>query len=68
MAGLDDIRGTNQRGKCHYCTEDATAHVEVRVRERGGEKKTVASKTVSACDEHTVSLFQDIEKQIERKR
>lgn len=70
MAGLDDIRtvGTNVRGKCNYCDEDATAHIEVRVRERGGDKKTVTTKTVSACDTHTVILFQDIQKQIEKKR
>jgi hypothetical protein len=67
MASLDEIRG-NRRGLCFYCDNEADTYIEVRVRERKGDKKQVTSRSVSACNEHTVMLFKDIEKQIERKR
>lgn len=63
MASLEDIRteGNNSRGACRFCENPATAYIELRVRERE-TRKQVTSKTISACDEHAVSLFKEIEK------
>lgn len=58
----------SSRGQCHFCEENAVAHVEIRARERGGSKKQIATRTISACGPHTVELYKDLEKQFERKR
>ena len=65
---LDAIRNAKSRETgCHYCDKDATTSIEVRVRERGADRGLVASKTVGACEEDTVKLYQGIEKLMSKK-